>query len=94
MNSPTRSLADIPVSKMGLILFLCSQLLKAASFRGQICASELRVLLNTHGKKKKVSFCLMIKDQADPINAREGRLGLISSGAMRLRAIYSTSLNI
>ena len=57
MNSPTRSLADIPVSKMGLILFLCSQLLKAASFSGQICASELRVLLNTHGNKKNAAEC-------------------------------------
>lgn len=60
MNSP-RSLADIPISKMELIVFLCSQLLKATSFRGQIHADEFLVFLNTQGEKaedSKASFCL------------------------------------
>lgn len=84
MNSPTRNLADLPVSKMELILFLCSQLLKAASLGAQIHAGELFVFLNIHGRKQKTAKCpsalLGPCDQAVTINARERGCGSFPHG--------------
>lgn len=88
MSSPTRSSADIPISKVELILLLCSQLLKLASFRGQIHANELLVFLNICGREqKRVKPPLVLLgpwDHADSINERGVGLELASSRAVWL----------